>query len=111
MITGIFTIPLLIEKLDLKMFEEVPNKIDSIFYDGPMNFKYLKHIFYKLKTILSKELLLVLDDAKNQDLILHFENYITEKYNIVYNKIIVGEELENSEDWWNGVAIYYLTKR
>jgi hypothetical protein len=44
-------------------------------------------------------------------LILQFENYITEKYNIVYSKLIVGEELENADDWWSGIAIYYLTKR
>lgn len=100
-----------IEKINLEMFGELDNKIDSIFYDGPMNFKYIKHIFYKLKSLLSNEIILILDDAKNQDLIFQFENYITEKYNIVYSKLIVGEELENADDWWSGIAIYYLTRR
>lgn len=86
-------------------------KISSIFYDGPMEFKYVKHIFRKLHDVLSDKLLFILDDAKNEKMIKEFEYYINMNWNVNFTKIIVGTEIEDDESWWNGVGIYYLTKR
>ena len=86
-------------------------KITSLFYDGPMEFKYVKHIFRKLHDVLSDKLLFILDDAKNEKMIKEFEYYINMNWYVNFTKLIVGTEIEDAESWWNGVGIYYLTKR
>jgi len=102
-----------IEKIDESHITELINgeKIESFFYDGPMEFKYLKHIFRKLNKVFSDKLLFILDDAKNEKMIKEFEYYIQMNWNMVYSKLIIGSEIEDSESWWNGVGIYYLTRR
>ena len=99
-----------IQKEDLNIHLK-EKKIDSFFYDGPMEFKYLKHIFRKLNSCFASNVLFILHNAKNERFIREFEYYITMDWQISFTKLIVGSEIEDSTGWWNGIGIYLLKQK
>jgi len=54
---------------------------------------------------------LVIDDANFKDVVESSKDFI-EKNNlkILYERILLTDELEDSSSWWNGIVVFVLKK-
>ena len=91
--------------------ENLDKKVNTIFYDadhdGSVQKSCLKHIL----NYTEDEFILIVDDANFKDVVESAKEFASEnKLDILYERIILTDELEDSNSWWNGIVIFVLKK-
>ena len=57
------------------------------------------------------EFILVVDDANMDDVVKSFERFVEDNnLDVLYKRVILTEEVEDADAWWNGVCIAVLKK-
>ena len=91
--------------------ENLDKKVNTIFYnadhDGSVQKSCLNHIL----NYTEDEFILIVDDANFKDVVESAKEFASEnKLDILYERIILTDELEDSNSWWNGIVIFVLKK-
>lgn len=80
--------------------------IDVFFYDGPHGEENTKMAIKHYAPALSNQAVVIVDDANFEGTIKGARKAIDEcGLQVHFERIILEEELENSDGWWNGVYI------
>ncbi len=103
-----------IKVFDSDLFDVDLDQIDPIdifFYDGPhgpqMTFNAVKYY----ATVLADQAIVVIDDANFEGSVSGAKAALKEHgFNISFERLILEEEPENSEGWWNGVLILGVSR-
>ena len=76
-------------------------------HDGSVQKSCLNHIL----NYTEDEFILIVDDANFKDVVESAKEFASEnKLEILYERIILTDELEDSNSWWNGIVIFVLKK-
>ena len=85
--------------------------VNTIFYDGEHDAATQTQCLEHILKYTDDEFVLVIDDANFKDVVESSKDFI-EKNNlkILYERILLTDELEDSSSWWNGIAVFVLKK-
>lgn len=90
--------------------EEMYDKIQMFFYDGPHDYETTKQATQYYYPTLQNESILVFDDANWEGVVAGAIEGVEEMGGqIVYKKIILNST-ENPREWWNGLLIMVVRK-
>jgi hypothetical protein len=107
------------QSTDIKLFDcdfrQVDTKavtdVDFFFYDGPHDAKSTAEAVNYFAPCLSKNAVLVFDDANWDGVVDGARQGMSEAgLTVLYDKILLNEQ-ENSEQWWNGLYIVVTTNK
>lgn len=84
--------------------------IQLFFYDGPHDYESTYNAILYYYSTLSREAIIVMDDANWDGVVDATLNALTEcGAQVVYQKLMLNSE-ENSREWWNGLFILVIKK-
>jgi hypothetical protein len=85
--------------------------VNTIFYDAEHDAKTQTECLEHILKYTDDEFILVIDDANFKDVVESSKNFIKDNnLNILYERILLTDELEDASSWWNGIAIFVLKK-
>ena len=68
-------------------------------------------MFRTYSKVTDDEFVLVIDDANFKDVVESSKDFIQKNnLKILYERILLTDELEDSSSWWNGIAVFVLKK-
>lgn len=89
---------------------EIDHTIDMFMYDGPHDVKSTSDALKYYWPKLSKDCILVFDDANWETVVQGAREALQElEAHVVYEKLILNSE-ENPREWWNGLYILVIRK-
>ena len=91
--------------------ENLDQKVNTIFYDADHDGAVQKSCLNHILKYTEDEFILIIDDANFKYVVESAKEFVSEnKLEILYERIILTDELEDSNSWWNGVVIFVLKK-
>ena len=91
--------------------ENLDKKVNTIFYDADHDGSVQKSCLNHILNYTEDEFILIVDDANFKDVVESAKEFASEnKLDILYERIILTDELEDSNSWWNGIVIFVLKK-
>ena len=91
--------------------ENLDKKVNTIFYDADHDGSVQKSCLNHILNYTEDEFILIVDDANFKDVVESAKEFVSEnKLDILYERIILTDELEDSNSWWNGIVIFVLKK-
>lgn len=91
--------------------ENLDKKINTVFYDADHDSSVQKSCLNHILKYTEDEFILIVDDANFKDVVASAKEFISEnKLQVLYERIILTDELEDCNSWWNGIVIFVLKK-
>jgi hypothetical protein len=91
--------------------ENLDKKVNTIFYDADHDGSVQKSCLNHILNYTEDEFILIVDDANFKNVVESAKEFVSEnKLDILYERIILTDELEDSNSWWNGIVIFVLKK-
>ena len=91
--------------------ENLDKKVNTIFYDADHDGSVQKSCLNHILNYTEDEFILIVDDANFKDVVESAKEFTSEnKLDILYERTILTDELEDSNSWWNGIVIFVLKK-
>ena len=89
--------------------ENLDKKVNTIFYDADHDFDVQKSCLNHILEYTENEFILIVDDANFSGVVESANQFISENdLEILYERIILTDEIEDASSWWNGIAIFVL---
>ena len=83
--------------------------VNTIFYDGEHDAATQTQCLEHILKYTDDEFVLVIDDANFKDVVESSKDFIQKNnLKILYERILLTDELEDSSSWWNGIAVFVL---
>lgn len=87
----------------------INHKINTVFYDADHDSLVQTECLSNIINFVDDEFILIMDDANFDGVIESTKDFISSnKFEILYERIILTEKIEDSTSWWNGIAIFVL---
>ncbi len=91
--------------------ENLDKKVNTVFYDADHEFWTQKSCLEHVLQYTEDEFILVVDDANMDDVVKSFEKFVEDNnLDVLYKRVILTEQVEDADAWWNGVCIAVLKK-
>ena len=91
--------------------ENLDKKVNTVFYDADHEFWTQKACLEHVLQYTEDEFILVVDDANMDDVVKSFERFVEDNnLDVLYKRVILTEQVEDADAWWNGVCIAVLKK-
>jgi len=91
--------------------DNIKDKINLIFYDGDHSPHIQNECLDAIINFTDDEFILILDDANFDGVVESIRNFInSRKLHCVFERVLLTEQLEDENSWWNGVYLAVLKK-
>ena len=91
--------------------ENLDKKVNTVFYDADHDFWVQKYCLDHVLKYTEDEFILIVDDANQEEVVKSLEKFIQDNnLEVLYKRVILTEEVEDSDTWWNGLAIAVIKK-
>lgn len=83
--------------------------IDVFFYDGPHDYETTSNAIQYYSKVFANECTVIIDDANFNGVVDGALNGLSRiNYDVQYKKIVLND-IESSEEWWNGIFVAVIT--
>lgn len=91
--------------------ENLDQKVNTIFYDADHELDTQKSCLQHILPYTEDEFILVVDDANLEDVHSSTLEFVKENnLEILYERSILTDEIEDVNSWWNGINIFVIKK-
>lgn len=85
--------------------------IDVFFYDGPHDYVTTSNAIQYYSSVFADECIVIVDDANFDGVVDGAENGLSRiGFDVVYRKIVLND-IESSDEWWNGLFVVVVKRQ